>query len=457
MGLFDSLGKLNYNQLGLAAQLMSAGQGGTYAMGSPPPNQWGQVAGALGQYAQAMRLAQMDELKKKELENRLRVAQEERDRKAKVAALANPQGMLDPKTGIAWNSPRTTDEAAARRLNEVMGTRETGQSIAGERGEVPLAEMQGSVDLLRRQYPEKFADAQISSLFSKSKDSRTSDIKNYEYYKANGGDKSFEEWSMANASSGNAVSIGNPSAFLGSDGKLLPGLYTLQNRPGPGGRPVWQNSETGEPPPPGSTPVTVGQAQHSRSALSGTEMSKLKTSISQSKIDIGKLEKYAESSGGISKGAKIWADQASGLFNTFVGADVTDQQFAAMAANGELSGLVGGLKEIGGGNGVLSDQDVKRLFDILGGKVSAFRNPRVVQAAVQRVMEEKVEQHNDMVSTFNANRNTVPGFNRMYEKYDPIEIGSTRSSGSSVEQPPLLPPAGGTSDVPLDDIMKLYR
>ena len=113
---------------------------------------------------------------------------------------------------------------------------------------------------------------------------------------------------------------------------------------------------------------------------------------------------------------------------TFVGEGLTNQEIMQRLASGMQQGLLGQIRVDVVGPGVMTEQDAQRLIDYLGGDLNNIStDPAVVQAAIARTMQDKVDDYNRNKNSFNRQVSLDPksGF-KAFEDMDEIAMDEKR-------------------------------
>jgi hypothetical protein len=113
---------------------------------------------------------------------------------------------------------------------------------------------------------------------------------------------------------------------------------------------------------------------------------------------------------------------------TFVGEGLTNQEIMQRLASGMQQGLLGQIRVDVVGPGVMTEQDAQRLIDYLGGDLNNIStDPAVVQAAIARTMQDKVNDYNRNKNSFNRQVSLDPksGF-KAFEDMDEIVMDENR-------------------------------
>jgi hypothetical protein len=132
-----------------------------------------------------------------------------------------------------------------------------------------------------------------------------------------------------------------------------------------------------------------------------SEFKKLKTELQDDEESLRRMQKYASLSGSIPSGFNKLAEDFKFAYNTLMGDPATSEQINIQLAKGQLQGLVSGLRTTVGGGGTMTEGDVSRIIDYLGGRVNSLQNPEVVKRAIANMYSEKAIRYNDNINTYN--------------------------------------------------------
>jgi len=126
-------------------------------------------------------------------------------------------------------------------------------------------------------------------------------------------------------------------------------------------------------------------------------------------------------------GVRRLADTYSGVFKTFFGEGLTQEELNTKIANGELQRLIGASrKEIVGG-GVMTEQDALRIINALGGNVDALQDPQQVKKAISQMFREKYESYELNLRKYNYNVQNEYG-TKGYKIKEPVKFTKTQLS-----------------------------
>ena len=149
---------------------------------------------------------------------------------------------------------------------------------------------------------------------------------------------------------------------------------------------------------PGEVPATPGSfTPH----IQFSDFKKLKTELQDDEESLRRMQKYASLIGSIPSGFNKLAEDFQFAYNTLMSDPVTSEQINIQLAKGQLQGLVSGLRTTVGGGGTMTEGDVSRIIDYLGGRVNSLQNPEVVKRAIANMYSEKATRYNDNLNTYN--------------------------------------------------------
>lgn len=149
---------------------------------------------------------------------------------------------------------------------------------------------------------------------------------------------------------------------------------------------------------PGEVPATPGSfTPH----IQFSDFKKLKTELQDDEESLRRMQKYASLIGSIPSGFNKLAEDFKFAYNTLMGDPATSEQINIQLAKGQLQGLVSGLRTTVGGGGTMTEGDVSRIIDYLGGRVNSLQNPEVVKRAIANMYSEKAIRYNDNINTYN--------------------------------------------------------
>jgi hypothetical protein len=131
---------------------------------------------------------------------------------------------------------------------------------------------------------------------------------------------------------------------------------------------------------------------------------------------IARMEKYLQTQGKTEKGFDRMANAFTGAIKTLMGRGLSEAEIQQQIAAGELQGIVGLVRESVGGPGVMTEGDVARILDYLGGSVSALQDPEVVKRAITGAMMNIYSEYMDQLPDYDYLLNTQFG-----NKYNPME------------------------------------
>ena len=166
--------------------------------------------------------------------------------------------------------------------------------------------------------------------------------------------------------------------------------------------------------PEGSIPSTLAKA--SGSPVSFETFSGVRRGLMDKKRTIARMEKYLETQGKTEKGFDRMANAFTGAIKTLMGKGLSEAEIQQQIAAGELQGIVGLVRESVGGPGVMTEGDVARILDYLGGSVSALQDPEVVKRAIAGAMMNTYREYIDALPDYDYLLKTQFG-----SKYDPME------------------------------------
>jgi hypothetical protein len=166
--------------------------------------------------------------------------------------------------------------------------------------------------------------------------------------------------------------------------------------------------------PEGSIPSTLAKA--SGSPVSFETFSGIRRDLMDKKRTIARMEKYLQTQGKTEKGFDRMANAFTGAIKTLMGKGLSEAEIQQQLAAGELQGIVGLVRESVGGPGVMTEGDVARILDYLGGSVSALQDPEVVKRAIAGAMMNTYREYLDALPDYDYLLQTQFG-----SKYDPME------------------------------------
>lgn len=121
--------------------------------------------------------------------------------------------------------------------------------------------------------------------------------------------------------------------------------------------------------------------------------------VKEERQGIDKFIKYWETVKNAPQGFGLALAKAAGNFITFFGKDITDESILnVFKSKAKVNALMGWIKDTVLGGGVLSDRDVKILFQALGGDANMWRNKSVVAGVLSDILKEKIEMYNEVFS-----------------------------------------------------------
>lgn len=141
---------------------------------------------------------------------------------------------------------------------------------------------------------------------------------------------------------------------------------------------------------------------------------------------------------------------------TLVGEGLTNQEIMQRLASGMQQGLLGQIRVDVVGPGVMTEQDAQRLIDYLGGDLNNIStDPAVVQAAIARTMQDKVNDYNSLIGGFNRQVQLNPkGGLKAFEKMDEILMDENRLKILKGEERDA---AIGRDTKKINDLMSKYK
>ncbi len=173
--------------------------------------------------------------------------------------------------------------------------------------------------------------------------------------------------------------------------------------------------------------ITTPSSQDRR-ILTADKLEKMRKGLVEERIQIGRLDTYFKSSRLAGQGWQVLANRMTAAFKTFFLANnLNQQEFNTLIQQNQLQGLIGVAKSPVGMTGFLSNQDVERIIRYLGGDISAFRDPAVVENAIRAIVDEKIQRYNLAIQVYNGqvDASDAPGFVKLDEITNPLPPGRT--------------------------------
>jgi len=131
------------------------------------------------------------------------------------------------------------------------------------------------------------------------------------------------------------------------------------------------------------------------------EFRKLNDTIAEDEVSLRGLKRYFNRVDSMPKGIDLFASDLKYAYDSLTGKNASDSQINAQLARGDLTGLATGLRKTVGGGGTLTEGDVTRILEYLGGNISAWNNPEKIKRAIANIYQEKYMRYNDNVSMYN--------------------------------------------------------
>lgn len=131
------------------------------------------------------------------------------------------------------------------------------------------------------------------------------------------------------------------------------------------------------------------------------EFKKLNETIAEDEFSLRGLKTYFNRVDSIPKGIDLFASDLKYAYDSLTGKNASDPQINAQLARGDLTGLATGLRKTVGGGGTLTEGDVGRILEYLGGNISAWNNPERIKRAVANIYQEKYMRYNDNINMYN--------------------------------------------------------
>lgn len=136
---------------------------------------------------------------------------------------------------------------------------------------------------------------------------------------------------------------------------------------------------------------------------------KLRGEVTDDEISLNRMTTYLKNVKDLPVGIGRIANEIAGRFKNLMGDKATKEQITQQVAKGELQGLIGATRLSTVGGGVMTEQDVMRVIQRLGGDVDAFQNPEVVKRAIADVYAERYRRYQDNVNFYNMAVDTYYG------------------------------------------------
>jgi hypothetical protein len=162
---------------------------------------------------------------------------------------------------------------------------------------------------------------------------------------------------------------------------------------------------------------------------------KLRSEVTDDEISLGRFTNYAKKIKDLPTGISRLANEFSSMFKTLMGNPLEKQQIMQRVAKGELQGLIGATRISTVGGGVMTEQDVLRVLQRLGGDVDAFQNPEVVRRAIADVYAERYRRYQDNLNFYNMAVDNYYGRPNsqgavFHKPIKPIEVDSMMQDGA---------------------------
>lgn len=136
---------------------------------------------------------------------------------------------------------------------------------------------------------------------------------------------------------------------------------------------------------------------------------KLRGEVTDDEISLNRMTTYLKNVKDLPTGISRVANEIAARFKNLMGDKITKEQITQQVAKGELQGLIGATRLSTVGGGVMTEQDVMRVIQRLGGDVDAFQNPEVVKRAIADVYAERYRRYQDNVNFYNMAVDTYYG------------------------------------------------
>jgi len=136
---------------------------------------------------------------------------------------------------------------------------------------------------------------------------------------------------------------------------------------------------------------------------------KLRAEVTDDEISLNRMTTYLKNVKDLPTGISRVANEIAARFKNLMGDKITKEQITQQVAKGELQGLIGATRLSTVGGGVMTEQDVMRVVQRLGGDVDAYQNPEVVKRAIADVYAERYRRYQDNVNFYNMAVDTYYG------------------------------------------------
>ncbi|GAB5503430.1 M15 family metallopeptidase [Pyruvatibacter sp.] len=206
------------------------------------------------------------------------------------------------------------------------------------------------------------------------------------------------------------------------------------------------NKTTGQPEVKGEdgrwTPAPSGAREVSESlggALTPLQFNNLETELIAEEKALTQLTRYWDTVGGMNAGIEGLSDKVSANFKALFNEGLTPEELNNKVANGQIEGLLGGLRLDVVGPGVLTEQDAQRIYNYLGGDLGLLTNKEAVAQALSYVLQDKQSRYEGMTRQYNRSAPTytqdpwkLKDFNRV-----PADMGGLPDNSTVFDDPDL--------------------
>jgi len=138
--------------------------------------------------------------------------------------------------------------------------------------------------------------------------------------------------------------------------------------------------------------VSIAARDEKRHVLSVGPRYELEDTLRIDRKTAQRVREYFDVQGRTNTGFQRLIDMGTAAISTFFGRRLNDQELALQQAQGQVQGLAGAIREEVVGGGVMTEQDFKRVLAYAGGDVTVFQNPQRLQAALEFIYKDVMEE-----------------------------------------------------------------